>query len=117
MSGFVRGDDTQLVRLARKLSEVEPQVQKRNFPSVKQIQDRLGWGVYVGQALPDRVIGWARFRFDHPITSSLNCYRVQNDVLFTVSVEFAIYLPAAQGLFLFLFVLKLSHKVIKNKEK
>ena len=27
------------IRLARKLSGVEPQVQKRNFPSVEQIQD------------------------------------------------------------------------------
>ena len=35
----LRTDDTKLVRIARKLSEVEPQVQKRNFPSVEQIQD------------------------------------------------------------------------------
>ena len=27
------------IRIARKLSGVEPQVQKRNFPSVEQIQD------------------------------------------------------------------------------
>ena len=36
---FVRGDDTKLVRIARKLSKLEPKVQLRNFPSVEQIQD------------------------------------------------------------------------------
>ena len=35
----LRTDGAKRVRIARKLSEVEPQVQKRNFPSVEQIQD------------------------------------------------------------------------------
>ena len=35
----MRTDDTKLVRIARKLSRLEPKVQRRNFPSVEQIQD------------------------------------------------------------------------------
>ena len=40
--GFAYGrhERSKLVRIARKLSEVEPQVQKRNFPSVEQIQEK-----------------------------------------------------------------------------
>ena len=72
MSGFVRGDDTQLVRLARKLSEVEPQVQKRNFPSVKQIQDRLGWGA-TGPAIVKSCVG-----FSHGKILNLFDYFFQN---------------------------------------
>ena len=39
--GFADGrhEQSELVRIARKLSDVEPKVQKRNFPSVEQIQD------------------------------------------------------------------------------
>ena len=39
-SADLRTDGVKRVRIARKLSGVEPQVQKRNFPSVEQIQDR-----------------------------------------------------------------------------
>ena len=35
----LRTDGVKQVRIARELSGVEPQVQKRNFPSVEQIQD------------------------------------------------------------------------------
>ena len=38
-SADLRTDGVKRVRIARKLSGVEPQVQKRNFPSVEQIQD------------------------------------------------------------------------------
>ena len=42
-SGFADGRCNLLqVRIARKLSKLEPQVQLRNFTSVEQIQDRLG---------------------------------------------------------------------------
>ena len=42
-SGFADGRYNLLqVRIARKLSKLEPQVQLRNFTSVEQIQDRLG---------------------------------------------------------------------------
>ena len=36
----LRTDGVKQVRIARELSGVEPQVQKRNFPSVEQIQDK-----------------------------------------------------------------------------
>ena len=39
LSADLRTDDTKLVRIARKLSKLEPKVQLRNFPSVEQIQD------------------------------------------------------------------------------
>ena len=39
VSADLRTDDTKLVRIARKLSKLEPKVQLRNFPSVEQIQD------------------------------------------------------------------------------
>ena len=39
-SADLRTDGVKRVRIARKLSGVEPQVQKRNFPSVEQIQDK-----------------------------------------------------------------------------
>ena len=35
----MRTDDAKLVRIARKLSKLEPKVLLRNFPSVEQIQD------------------------------------------------------------------------------
>ena len=38
-SADLRTDDTKLVRIARKLSKLEPKVLLRNFPSVEQIQD------------------------------------------------------------------------------
>ena len=38
-SADLRTDDTKLVRIARKLSRLEPKVLLRNFPSVEQIQD------------------------------------------------------------------------------
>ena len=39
-SADLRTNGVKRVRIARKLSGVEPQVQKRNFPSVEQIQDK-----------------------------------------------------------------------------
>ena len=40
----LRTDDAKLVRIARKLSKLEPKVLLRNFPSVEQIQDKVGMG-------------------------------------------------------------------------
>ena len=51
-SGFADGRCNLLqVRIARKLSKLEPQVQLRNFTSVEQIQDRLGGVQPVGKTL------------------------------------------------------------------
>ena len=46
----LRTDDTsesELVRIARKLSVLEPKVQKRDFPSVEHIQDNLSLAIFV----------------------------------------------------------------------
>ena len=45
-SADLRTDDTKLVRIARKLSKLEPKVLLRNFPSTEQIQEKAGMGLF-----------------------------------------------------------------------
>ena len=62
-SADLRTDDTKLVRIARKLSKLEPKVLLRNFPSVEQIQDKVpetGWGAVrrVGRYNKNKSFQW-----------------------------------------------------------
>ena len=59
----MRTDDAKLVRIARKLSKLEPKVLLRNFPSVEQIQDKvpkIGWGAVrrVGRYNKNKSFQW-----------------------------------------------------------
>ena len=59
----LRTDDAKLVRIARKLSKLEPKVLLRNFPSVEQIQDKVpktGWGAVrrVGRYNKNKSFQW-----------------------------------------------------------
>ena len=59
----LRTDDAKLVRIARKLSKLEPKVLLRNFPSVEQIQDKVpetGWGAFrrVGRYNKNKSLQW-----------------------------------------------------------